>query len=581
MNIFSILLLLTSFFITILAGYSFRFRRTTSGKYFFFLLFSVALFSFCYAFEINSVKLYYKLFWLKAGYIGLASISPLFFLFVLAFTGKERYITSWLVGIIVAIISFTLVANYTNDMHHLFYTNIWKKDVNMFSVLVLSRGPLYWPFIAYATICNALSIIFLFDIIIKRRGSFRTQSFLILLSTLPPWIINTLYILRESPYGIDFSAFGFMFTAIFLSFALFNYHLLGFIPIALENVFRSMHDGVILLDAKDRVMNYNAAASGLFKPLDSDVIGVDVKKLLEDHQSLVFQIKNKENDLIQFTIDLDSNIRYIQARILPITDKREINIGQAVMLYDITDETISREKLRISNETKDKLFSVVSHDLRGPLGNMMNLLTIICEQFDSMEKEDLKEILKVLETQTQSTYRLIENLLYWSRSQLGQIVRTLELLPLRSVINEVVEILNPSVVAKNISIRTQVEDDCLVYADLEMLKIVIRNLVGNSLKYCNPGGEIIVSAINKGDIVDILVEDNGIGMSEETLESLFKWTTERSTPGTNREPGSRLGLILCKEFIEKQNGTIRAESIKGEWSRFTVTLPSSARLQIS
>lgn len=581
MNIFSILLLFTSFFITVLAIYSFKFRGTSSGRYFFLLLFSIALFSFCYAFEIDSQRMYYKLFWLKAGYVGLSTIAPLFLLFVLSFTGKERYINNWLLGLIVVLPLFTLIANYTNEMHHLYYTDIWIKEVGMFSVLVLIRGVLYWPLIVYTTLFNLISVALLVDIIIKKSGSFRTQSILMLLSTLPPWFINALYLLRESPDGVDFSAFGFMFTAIFISFALFNYHLLGFIPIALENVFSSMHDGVILLDSKNRIMNYNPKASSIFKFLDKEVIGVNVNILLKEQERLLVKIEEKNNEVFTFSMENGSNHMYIQAKVMPITDKRDITIGQAVMLYDITEETISREKLRVSNETKDKLFSIVAHDLRGPMGNMMNLLTLINEQYDSMDTSEIREMMTILDSQTQNTYRLIENLLYWSRSQLGQIVRTLENVKVKVLISEVTEILSPLLKAKEITVELDIDEDIEVLADVEMSRIVFRNIISNSVKYCNIGGVVKVSANRDGSNVAIVVEDNGIGMSETTLASLFSWTKERSVPGTNREQGSRLGLILCKEFVEKQDGSISAESEYGKWSRFTVTLPSAPQGQIS
>ncbi|MDD3033987.1 MAG: histidine kinase N-terminal 7TM domain-containing protein [Bacteroidales bacterium] len=581
MNIFSILLLFTSFFITVLAIYSFKFRGTASGRYFFLLLFSVALFSFSYAFEIDSQRIFYKIFWLKASYLGLSTIAPLFLLFVLSFTGKEKYITPWLIGLIVVLPIFTLLANYTNEMHHLYYTDIWVKDVGMFSVLVLIRGVLYWPLIAYTTLFNLIAVILLIDIIIKKRGSFRTQSVLILLSTLPPWFINALYLLRESPDGVDFSAFGFMFTAIFISFALFNYHLLGFIPIALENVFSSMHDGVILLDSKNRIMNYNPAANCIFKSLGKEVIGENVNRLSKEQERLLVKIEEKNNEVFTFSMDNNNSLMYVQAKVMPIMDKRDMTIGQAVMLYDITEETISREKLRVSNETKDKLFSIVAHDLRGPMGNMMNLLTLINEQYDSMDTSEIKEMMKILDSQTQTTYRLIENLLYWSRSQLGQIVRTLQNVKVKTLISEVTDILSPSLNAKEISVELQIDEDVEVLADVEMSRIVFRNILSNSVKYCNIGGVVTVSAHKKGNNIGIVIEDNGIGMSEAILASLFSWTKERSVPGTNREPGSRLGLILCKEFVEKQGGSISAESEYGKWSRFTVTLPSASQEQIS
>lgn len=574
MNLYSILVLLTSLIIVLLAIYASKFKSTELGRYFLFLLASLFVFSFSYAFLIDSNILFYKLFWLKISYLGLATIAPLFLLFIVSFTGKQHYLPSWLKVLFVLLPLFTILAHYTNEIHHLYYTDISIKDLGRLSILVLKRGILYWPLIIYTTIFNIIAVVLLIDAIIKKSGVFRTQAALILFSALPPWFLNTLYQLRLTPEGMDLSPFGFMFTAFFISFALFYNNLLGFIPVALEYVFTSIKDGVILLDSKKRLVNFNPAAKTFFNSLKKEQIGVDYNDLFKDKEKLCSTIEQGTTDVCTFSMENNHKVRHLQAKVIPIMDKRDISIGQAIILYDITEEIITREKLIASNETKDKLFSIVAHDLRGPMGSIMNLLTFINEEYDSMDQSKIKEMMTMLNLQTQSTYRFIENLLYWSKNQLNQIVNSPENVNVKSLISEVVEIMSPSLKAKNLSVALNLDDDTVVQADIEMSRIVFRNLIGNSIKYCNTGGAITVSAHKNGKGVEIIVEDNGIGMNENTLVSLFSLSNEKSVLGTNLEQGSRLGLFLCKEFIEKQGGSIKAESVYSKWSRFIVNLPT-------
>jgi signal transduction histidine kinase len=572
MNLYSILVLLTSLIIALLAIYASKFKATLLGKYFLLLLTSLFIFSFSYAFMIDTPRLFYKMFWLRIAYLGLTTIAPLFLLFILTFTGKMKYLTPGLKGLLVFLPLFSIAIQYSNEFHQLYYTDISVKDLGTFSILVLERGILYWPLIIYTTIFNIIAIVLLIDVIIKKNGVYRTQAVLILLSALPPWLLNTLYQLRLTPEGMDLCPFGFMFTALFISFALFYNNLLGFIPIALEHVFTSIKDGVILLDAKKRLVNFNPAANTFFTTLSNELIGVKYNELFKDQENLCSTIEQGTTDVCTFCMKNEHRARHIQAKVIPILDKRDISIGQAIMLYDNTEETIFKEKLIASNETKDKLFSIVAHDLRGPMGSMMSLLTFINEQYDSMDQTKIKEMMKMLDSQTQSTYRLIENLLYWSRSQLNQIVQVPDNINIKFLLSDVVESLSPSLKAKNLTVTLNLDVEAEILADIDMTRIIFRNLIGNSIKYCNTGGVITVSAHKKGNHVEIVVEDNGIGMNENTLESLFEFTKEKSVKGTNREEGSRLGLMLCKEFVEKQGGSIFAESEYGKWSRFTVIM---------
>ncbi len=575
MNFYSILLLVISLLTFVLLIFTYRHRKTEGTLYFFLMLIAIAFFSFCYSFEINSVGVETKMLWLRIGYLGLSTISLFYMLFIISFAGKRAWLSKNMLIFLFSLPALVLLANYSNDWHHLFYTSISVKETGPFSILVLKRGFLYWLIIIYSYVFNLVATFLLLQLIFTKRGVFRSQSLLMLFASLPPWIINSLYVMRHSPQGIDLSAFGFFFTAIVMSIGLFQFHLLGFMPIALENVFKSMHDGVILIDKKNKIINFNDAAKKIFTRLSVKVIGKDVKEVFHEYENLIGRIESDNLDVFNFSMGNGEDMTYLKAKILPVKDKREIKIGSIIMLYDITNQTLSENELKQTNATKDKLFSIISHDLRGPFGSIIGLLDILNDQLKDFDKDEIGKMVEIISNQAHSTYRLVENLLFWSRSQVGQISFYPESVYLKNIVSEVTEVLLPSAALKNITINTDIGQGLAVYADKEMLKIIIRNLISNAIKYSNIGGYILISAKQNNDCVEVSVMDNGIGIPSDILSGLFHLTAQKSAAGTSNEEGTRLGLIICREFVEKQGGAIWVDSEPSRGSIFHFTLPVS------
>ena len=203
----------------------------------------------------------------------------------------------------------------------------------------------------------------------------------------------------------------------------------------------------------------------------------------------------------------------------------------------------------------------------------MGLSEILIENVKNNEYEEVKKFLDVINLSTKNTLILLDNLLNWARSQTGQIFFKSEKLVLSAIIKEVIELLDPIAKNKDISLNYFQLEEIIVFADLNMIHMIIRNLISNAIKFTNLNGEINVYASSKGKFIEIAVSDNGVGMNEETQNKLFKLGTNKSTNGTAKEKGSGLGLILCKEFVEKQNGNIWVESELGKGSVFKFSLP--------
>jgi PAS domain S-box-containing protein len=249
-------------------------------------------------------------------------------------------------------------------------------------------------------------------------------------------------------------------------------------------------------------------------------------------------------------------------------------------INDIHDHKLALEALRGSearlkelNATKDKFFSIIAHDLKSPFNNIVVLSNLLVEQVQSNDKENIEEYAGLISSSTQQAMSLLVNLLDWSRSQTGRLVCTPEYIDLVSVVNETEALLSESLRQKSIMLKKELPRTLLAHADKVMISTVLRNLVSNAIKFTRPNGQIIISSRKTETELSISVIDNGVGMNEETLGKLFRIEESISTKGTDNERGTGLGLILCREFIEKHNGRIRAESEPGMGSVFTFTIP--------
>jgi len=239
-----------------------------------------------------------------------------------------------------------------------------------------------------------------------------------------------------------------------------------------------------------------------------------------------------------------------------------------------TDE-INRiaEELRQLNNTKDKFFSIIAHDLRNPFITILGFTDLLLTDYKELDESEIIFYLEEMKKSAEISHNLLQNLLQWSRSQTGRIEFNPTKILLKNLVNVNLELLQPTAANKEIQIKSEVVDDIYVQADEDMLNTIIRNLITNAIKFTPKGGTITIAAKEVGKYAEISVEDTGVGMSEATMANLFRLDTTHSTLGTNQEAGTGLGLILCKEFVEKHDGKIWVESKLGVGSKFIFYLP--------
>ncbi|MDO9256110.1 MAG: response regulator [Bacteroidales bacterium] len=247
---------------------------------------------------------------------------------------------------------------------------------------------------------------------------------------------------------------------------------------------------------------------------------------------------------------------------------------QSIMLRE------QSKQLQELNASKDKLFSIIAHDLRGPLGGFMGLAEMIADESQPLTSDEKKDMIQVLSRSARNIYQLLENLLEWSQMQQGHTAFSPRLTSLKKLVTDSTKMLMEVSRKKNIGITVEVDTEQEVFADKNMIQSVVRNLVSNAIKFTPKGGRIIITAdLTENNTSVITVKDTGIGMSSELVSNLFHINVNSSRPGTEGENSTGLGLLLCKEFVERHGGEIWVESEEEKGSLFCFTLPNPTAIK--
>ena len=218
---------------------------------------------------------------------------------------------------------------------------------------------------------------------------------------------------------------------------------------------------------------------------------------------------------------------------------------------------------------------MISHDLQSPFSSLRGLIQFTAENLEGYDKSELGNIMGLLGNSTDNLYALIENLLTWSRIQRGVLEHCPQRVNIRDVVTQNIKLFTQNAEDKQITLRNLIEERIPAYADFNMVNAVFRNLISNALKFTKPGGSVEISARQDGGYIEVSVRDNGIGIAKEHLSKLFRIDSRYKRLGTAREKGTGLGLILCKEFIEKHGGKIWIESEAAQGSAVKFTLPQN------
>lgn len=525
--------------------------------------------------EILADHLPTKILGLTIAYFGVPFISFLWAAGTFSFItrGKEPTKKSFFMLAIIPIITTLLMI--TNQYHGLLFNYLGKYKSGEFFLISYDPGPWYYVNVIYSYITIIVTIIYLVVLKNKLEKYYRKQIWLLIFSAVPPWIFSFVHVVGlRSFMPIDYSSSAFVITAMLLGWAVYKYGLFDIIPAARDRVIDAMEDCILVLDKMDRIIDLNPAATRLFGA--KEIIGQNLRDAFPKIRAL--KRLTGESQLVQNEIKIDDKIFEVVSS--AVTDKKGNDIGSVYTFRDITKRKNSEDALRIReyelsdlNRTKDKFFSIISHDLKNPFQSILGYTQMMREEYDSISDQEKKEILDSLVGVSKKTQQLLENLLNWAKVQSGKIKVYNEEIFLNEIAVQVFETVSVQAHFKKIKLTSKIPSNVILFTDFDMISVIIRNLVTNALKFTHASGQVEVGAIPYSKYVEIYVKDNGIGMSEEQVYSLFNFKNSTVERGTKGERGTGLGLILCKEFVDKLGGKIWAESKEGKGTKISFTIP--------
>ncbi len=365
----------------------------------------------------------------------------------------------------------------------------------------------------------------------------------------------------------------------------------------MNEVFQNVAIALILVDTEGYIANINRTGIDLFGKKDTEVLGVSLgeafgcarerlkgEKCFEGELCKLCDVGSRVTDAfrtgrsfygekVQMVVGNEAETKIdFQISLAKVCIRTEDYV--LITLEERTSPLVQKEQLEELLAVKDKFLSIIAHDLRSPFSTILGLSELLTERIDDYSLEMLRDVAQTIHSSGQRAYELLENLLKWSKSQGNSIEFNPELLSLKVLVDSVMGNYRAYAKQKNIQLHNEVVRGISINADEPMLRTIFRNLIHNAVKFTYPGGAVSVCALKKGSVVEIMVRDTGVGMSSVQLQELFRLDKSTTTFGTNKEQGSGLGLLLCKEFIERHNGNISVESEQGVGTCFLFSIPS-------
>ncbi|PKO95347.1 MAG: hypothetical protein CVU12_10395 [Bacteroidetes bacterium HGW-Bacteroidetes-7] len=296
-------------------------------------------------------------------------------------------------------------------------------------------------------------------------------------------------------------------------------------------------------------------------------------------QTYVAAFDKRESFLMEYRMkNRFGEYRWIRDFGRPFYDLDNSFLGYIGSCYDITE--IKHNELRLIEliASKDKLFSIIAHDLNSPFNSIVGFSELMIEKANEKNYSSVNEIAKIILDSSCVAMNLLSNLLSWSQMEMGRMPFNPEYFDISTIFIETTTLIQPTAEQKSIQIENKISLKTQVFADRKMVNTVLRNLLSNALKFTEIGGKVVISAVSSKNEVTFTISDNGVGIPKEKIDKLFSIDDNISTLGTSQEVGTGLGLLLCKEFIDKNNGKIRVESNEGTGSSFIFTLPIAGQL---
>lgn len=581
LNPFSITLLISGALVATLSAYI-AIKFGNSNRWIALTMLSVSVWGFFYGLELASTTIESMLFFVKMEYLGILTTPVFWLIFCIKYSNLNLKKSSLIYSLIGFFSFISYLILITNEYHHLHYSQTHLISNGPFPLLGIEIGPWYLVNIAF---CYSL---FFFGLIVLWRryqsadSLQKKQTLLIFLAGIFPIIFNMLYqvgIIRIYS-AIDFTPFAFLFTYLVLGIAIIRFNLFNIKPIAKEKIIEAITRGVLVIDSKLNIIDFNPALKSFFTKPESIKPGENLYEILSDFPIILDLINSYQHKSIDVLDESMGERKTIRIESIPLQEKKSSFKGTILLFEDISEEVATKETLQTQtkelqqlNDLKDKYFSIISHDLKGPIFGVKELIHLT--QIGLISKDEFMDMMPEISKNMENVAILLENLLAWTSSQIrGEFIQLTDF-DIKPVLVQQKNLLERIAKEKEIQIELEETSESWVFADKNMIELVIRNLLNNAVKFSGIKGIIKISTAKNQNFISICIEDNGLGISEENLEKLRNGISF-TTKGQNNESGTGLGLILVSEYVQKNQGTLEVNSVEGKGTIFCINLPKSS-----
>lgn len=579
-NIYALTLIFSGSFTLLLSLYILN-NESGAVKWVGLLMLSNSIWSIAYGLELGSSTLAQMKFLVNLEYIGIASLPFNWFLFCLDLAGKDNWIRKNSNKILVTFApAITLLLLWTNSFHHLYYKQLSVDLHGSFPMLKIVPGIAYYLFTVYFYILLGVGTYLLLKKFRNSAAVYRKKNRMVLMGALLPWLANFSYMLGLRPMGnLDLTPFAFLISTVLIFVAIYRFELFDTLPVAREKVLELMQDAFIVLDHQNRIIDYNSAFKKYTCAKHSgQLIGTNIKDILPNQHELGEVLERHQSGKIEVSVETTAGKFDIEVNVSFLNENKLHRNAIILKFQDLTElrqEALKSkqqaEELQRLNQLKDRIFSIMAHDLRGPLLNLSEVLKMTTD--DTISTEEFKVLAPALSKDISYTAALLENILHWSRSQLKGYSINKEIFDFKALIEAEINYHHKSAAVKKIEIVQRLEDELYAYADLVMMQMVIRNLLSNAIKFCHSNCHIEVSSSYQNDgYIHMRIKDNGVGISEENIQRIFSGENV-SSRGTQNEKGTGIGLMVCWDFMERNEGTITIDSEVGKGTIFNLSIP--------
>lgn len=573
-TIFFVVTTLISFFV---AFFAWQRKSVKSAKELTLLMIGAGIWTFFVMFETAATSVAEKSFWSGFEYIGGLSTPILYLIFVFRFTGNDKFISTKYILPLFIIPAITLVLAITNEKHHLIWTG-FSSISEKTNMMIYYHGIGYWiGNVAYSYLVFLLASVLLLKYILTQVSVFRLQGIFVLIAGLCPWIFSLVYIsgINIVP-GLNITPASIILTGSLFAFAIFYTRILDLVPVARKMLVETMPYGILVLDNQNRIQDINGVGLSFLGILNKNVIGFPVESTAALYTDLMYAaLRSDSIDKIKINHANGFKIFSINKYAIEKTQGSRL-----IVLNDITKHILAEEEIKQKNEElqkvnaeKDKFFSIISHDLKSPFHGMLGLLESLANDYSDFSEDERKIIIQSSHHSAAKAYKLLNELLEWSRLQNNKVEIKKETVNLKEIIQGNIDVLGSAAEKKEISILNKINQNTFATLDVNSINTVVRNLLNNAIKFTRTGGSIEISVEQFESSFELSVADTGVGMSDETISKLFRLDESITMPGTNNEKGTGLGLTICNDIVKLNGWKMTLESQLGKGTTFRVLLP--------